>query len=147
MNPITQDIIHAMARRRAAGERVSVLAGELGLAWQKLEKLTRCRGKAVPEDPRLLRKQLRWARLMLNAVPHLGCDKPWAIAWRQRLCQRLRRRIACLQRRLSALDGEQQAPAKPPRLWKPRPASPADARIRRQYDTRGTGCLWSLPCE
>jgi replication-associated recombination protein RarA len=41
MSAITTDILTAMSHRRAAGERVSALAAELGIPWQKLEKAIR----------------------------------------------------------------------------------------------------------
>lgn len=144
MDPtLSPDTVSDMARRRAAGERVSSLAAELGITRQRLEKLTRhAEGSPLPTDPARVRQELRWARLMLAAVPSLGCNKPWAVAWRERICGRLRRRVARLRRHLAALIPPSQLPATMQRPWRPRPATAADARISRQYDPKATNCLW-----
>lgn len=144
MDPtLSPDIVNNMTQRRAAGERVSNLAAELGVTWQRLEKLTR-HGEAspLPTHPLRVRQELRWARLMLAAVPSLGCNKPWAVAWRERICGRLRRRAALLRRHLAALTPPSQLPASMQKPWRPRPATAADARINRQYDPKATNYLW-----
>src|SRR5208337_3124713 len=38
---LTEDVLTAMRQRRFAGERVRILADELGLPWQKLDKAIR----------------------------------------------------------------------------------------------------------
>jgi hypothetical protein len=142
MAPITQDILSTIRQRRAAGERIIALAGELGIPWQRLEKLTRLARRPLPQNRTQLRRELRWARLMLSTVPSLGRDKPWATAWRDRICRRLRCRIAELTRQQAKLSSEAQVSEPVPRLWKPRPATAADARIARLYNPKATPGLW-----
>jgi hypothetical protein len=142
MSPITQEIVSSMRSRRAAGERITALAAELGIPWQRLEKLTRLARRPLPTGRTQLRRELRWARLMLAAVPSLGCDKPWATAWRDRICRRLRCRIGELTRQQAKLSAQSQVADAAPRLWKPRPTTSADARIARLYDPNATPGLW-----
>lgn len=142
MSEIAQHTLEAMSQRRAAGERVSALAAELGMPWQRLEKLTRGVSRPIPDDPTLITRELRYTRLMLNSVPSLGCNKPWALAWRERICGRLRSRMDRLRRRLALLAGEAQVKEPAAKFWKPRPSSPADERMRRLYDPNGTDSLW-----
>ena len=47
----------------------------------------------IPDDPRQLKRELRWTRLMLAAVPDLGCSNRWAVEWRERIANRLRGRV------------------------------------------------------
>lgn len=142
MSPLDQDILNSMGQRRAAGERVSALAEELGVPWQRLEKLTRHACRPLPGDAESLKRELRQTRLLLAAVPDLGCDKPWAKAWRERIRTRLRSRVAQLRRRLALLGHEDQVPEKAPRLWRLRPSTAADARIRQRYNPKDTPSMW-----
>lgn len=84
-----------------------------------------------------LQDQIQHLRVMLANLPSLGCNKPWALAWRQKLADRYRREIRRLQRRLRTVLGPCEAPirGRRPGFFKPRPFDQATLeRIRRQYD-------------
>jgi hypothetical protein len=92
------------------------------------------------EEKSEIKREIRNARVMLAAVPDWRCQKPWAVAWREKIARPLRSRLRRLNLRLNELCPTQVR--KKVRLWKPRPATCADARIARMYDQTATPNLW-----
>jgi hypothetical protein len=88
-----------------------------------------------------IRRELAQLRGMVGSIPSLGCNQPWARAWRKKIADRLNQRIRNARRRLryALRDHGLREEVK---LWQPRPASASDSRIHRQYDSKSTLSMW-----